>query len=222
MNQRRGFTLVEMAIALAVVAILAAVAAAAFPGARRNASVGSTAFDLAVRLQGLKTKAMDDQRNYVYVLANPAGDVSTGCGLLSQSSCFRWFLLYDPTTAWTLSSFDVANPGTNISVEDTGSFPAGVVLDVAAAGTASPAPFATVKQLDTHVLENCNGSSACLAIRFSANGEVVPVYASGQSGTLQGVAFGLATDTGTERRALLVTFPTGLVKSSTYLAVSAH
>jgi prepilin-type N-terminal cleavage/methylation domain-containing protein len=211
----RGFTLIEAAVVVAIIGILAAVAAGGFAAARRNAGVGSTVFDLTLRLQGLKTKALQEQKDYVFIVMNPTGGVSTDCGVLSQDKCLRWFLVSDPTTAWTLAAFNATSPGANCSVEDSGSLATGVVLDVGAAGTAGPVPFNQVQQLDANVRGSCSGRT-CVAVRFTSSGEVNPVYAGASQPLLQGVAFGLTSDAAGERRAVLVSFPTGIVKTFTY------
>jgi prepilin-type N-terminal cleavage/methylation domain-containing protein len=214
MQRRSGFTLLETAMVVAVIAIIAAAAAATFVAAKRNASVGSTAFDVAARLQGLKTKALEEQKDYVFLVVNPPGDVSSSCSVLSEANCFRWFLL-NPTSAWTLAAFDVTNPAANTAIADLGSFAQGIVLDLASAGTAGPAPFDQVRQLDTPVKGSCSGRN-CLAVRFSSSGEVNPVYAGASQPVLPGVAFGLTSDAAADRRAVLVAFPTGIVKTYAY------
>jgi len=218
MKRNRGFTLIEAGIVMAIIAILAVVAGSGLRAARRNATVGSTAFDLVLRLQGLKSQALTEQKRLVAVLVNPEGGESTACGVLNPTKCLRFYVLAEPTAAWTLAAFDPSSPGANASVQDKDSLPAGIALDVGARGAAAAAPFEAVRQLATQVTASCSGRT-CVAIQFDPTGEVRPEYAGSDTPSLQGIAFGLKSDmagAGADRQAVLVSFPTGIVKSFPY------
>jgi prepilin-type N-terminal cleavage/methylation domain-containing protein len=220
MDRERGFTLIEAAIVMAVMAALAVAAGAGFSAARRNAVVGSTAYDLALFLQGLKTKALAEQGDIVVVFVNPQGNVSDGCTVFAPEKCLRMYVLSRPNDAWTLGAFDLESPATNASVLEERPLPPGVALDLEAAIAAktAPPPFAGVQHIDPAVRGSCE-SRLCVALRFGSNGETTPVYAGTATPTLHGVAFGLRSDlesSSATRRALLVSFPTGMVKSFIY------
>jgi prepilin-type N-terminal cleavage/methylation domain-containing protein len=204
MDRRRGFTLLEMAITMAVIALIAAAAAASFVAARRNASISATSFEIGELLRGLKLRAMSEKKTFVAVVVNPPGDDADDCGVLTKAKCARLLLLHSPTSSWTL-----ANPSANAAYEDIRWLPRGISLDLHAGGAAIPAPYDAVTML---------GESR-VAIRFDSDGQV-----SGDGG-IGGVAFGLRSgsqeadtleEASARRRALLVSYPTGIVKSFSY------
>jgi len=219
MKRDRGFTLIEAAVVMAIIAILAVVAGSGLRAARGNATVGSTAFDLVLRLQGLRQQALIEQKRLVAVLVNPEGGTSTACGVLNPTKCLRLYVLSEPTAAWTLGTFDPSSPGANASVRDNDALATGIALDVDAAGTAAAAPFTEVRQLAGAVTASCSGERTCVAIQFDPTGEVRPEYVGSDRPSLQGIAFGLKSDVagpGADRQAVLVSFPTGIVKSFSY------
>ncbi len=215
----RGFTLVEGAIVMVIVAALAALAAAGFNAAKRNGTVASAAFDLSLRAQALKMKALNEQVDYLLVVVNAADGTGTGCGFVSSANCVQAFVLSAPTATWTLAAFNPSSPAVNASVYDTFNLPAGLAFDLASAGTAGPAPFDQVKAFDPAVKGTCS-SRACVAVRFGANGEVGAAYAAAAPAVApQGLALALTTDASLgrgDRRSVLVSFPTGIVKLTTY------
>lgn len=210
---RRGFTLIELAIVVAVVAALAAVAGSRFVAAQRNAGSATAAFDLGMRLQALKTQALNEQQDIVAVLVNADDLTGAGCGLMAQASCVRLFVL-QPQAGWTLTGFDPATPATEAQVEDVITLPRWQAFDLAAAGTAADAPFDQVKVFDPAVT-----LAGRIAVRFGASGEVAPEYATSARPRLAGISLALATSAESgagSRRRLVVSFPTGIVKVATY------
>jgi prepilin-type N-terminal cleavage/methylation domain-containing protein len=210
MRRSRGFTFIELVIVVALVATLRA--------ARRNATVGGVSFELVGQLQGLKTKALAEQRDHLAVLH--AGD-GGGCSMLRQQGCVRLFVLAEPEPAWTLGAFAAANPG-NLTGElvDTVVFPNGTLLDADAAGDAGKAPFGTVRTWDADLTGDCGGAR-CVAFRFTSEGEVRGEKPDGTIVAKPGHILALETDlagqsNAAERRAVLVSFPSGIVKSYTY------
>lgn len=218
MRRERGFTLIEMALVIALVAIVAIAGFVTMRAARRNAAVGGISFELVTELQGLRTKALAEQRDHLAVLH--AGD-GGGCSLLRQAGCVRLFVLAAPLPVWTLGAFDPAVPGNNTGeFVDTLVFPQGVLLDPAAAGMTGRAPFANVRAWDVDLTGSCAGIR-CIAFRFGADGAVRGEKPDGTLVTKAGHIVALQTDLqaetrGAERRAVLVSFPSGIVKSYTY------
>ncbi|ABC80407.1 prepilin-type N-terminal cleavage/methylation domain-containing protein [Anaeromyxobacter dehalogenans] len=212
-RRRHGFTLVEAAIVIAVIAALAALAGSSFAAAKRNANAASAAFDLGLRLQALKTQALNEQRELVAVLTNAADGTGEGCGFFSEQNCVRLFVL-EPEAGWSLAGFDPASPASQAAVVDTVALPQGQFFDLGQAGVAADAPFDQVKVFDPAVT-----TDGRLAIRFGANGEVRPVYAGASHPYLGGVALALATSAelgAGHRRRVVVSFPTGILKTATY------
>ncbi len=218
MRRQRGFTLIEMALVIALVAIVAVAGYVTMRAARRNAAVGGISFELVVQLQGLRTKALAEQRDHLAVLH--AGD-GGGCSLVRRAGCVRLFVLAAPQPAWTLGAFDPAVPGNQTGeLVDTLVFPQGVLLDPAAAGMTGRPPFGNVRAWDADLTGACAGFR-CVAVRFAADGAVRGEKPDGARVTKAGHILALQTDLqaetrGAERRAVLVSFPSGIVKSYTY------
>jgi prepilin-type N-terminal cleavage/methylation domain-containing protein len=222
MRRQRGFTLLEMMVTVAIIAIVAGVAFVGMRAARRNASVGGASFELVLKLQGLRTKALAEQRDLLAVLV--AGD-GGACDLLRSAGCVRMFVLAAPASAWTLEDFSPASPGASLdadagAVVDQIVLPRGLTLHGAAAGMAGKPPFANVEAWDPELDATC-GSVRCVAFRFAANGEVRGETPDGTVLRKPGHIVALATDLegqsgAAERRAVLVSFPSGIVKSYTY------
>jgi prepilin-type N-terminal cleavage/methylation domain-containing protein len=216
MRRPRGFTLIEMAVTVAVVAIVAAAAVIGMRAARRNAEIGSASFDLVLQLQGLRIRALAEQQDHLAVIHGGDGG---GCELLRRAGCVRVFVLVNPQDAWTLESFSPATPGDNAELFDTVVLPRGVVLDATAAMDGRP-PFENVDTWDAELTADCGGAR-CAAFRFGADGTVRGEAPDGASLDKAGHIVALATDlqgetAAAERRAVLVSFPTGIVKSYTY------
>jgi prepilin-type N-terminal cleavage/methylation domain-containing protein len=212
MRAKRGFTLIEAAVVIAVVAILSVVTVGAARAAKRNASVVGTAFDLTIRLQGERYRALNDQRDRVVVIVDASSPSS--CGVFNDGACGHVWQI-SPEPGWSFSDFAAA-PNRNAAVIDSFSLPSGIRLDPTATVTA-PAPFDGVKAFETALVQTC-GAVKCMAIRYSAGGEVAPVFAAGAPGPRRGMAFVLATDlqgetAAAQRYGILVGFPTGVVKS---------
>jgi len=223
MRRQRGFTLLEMMVTVAIVAIVAGLAFVGLRAARRNASVGSASFELVLKLEGLRTKALAEQRDHLAVLV--AGD-GGACGLLRSEGCVRLFVLAAPAAAWALEDFSPADAGASLEAAPRGEvvdrivLPTGLALHGAAAGIAGRPPFANVEAWDADLDATC-GAVRCVAFRFQANGEVRGETPDGTVVRKPGHIVALATDLegesgAAERRAVLVSFPSGIVKSYTY------
>ena len=213
MRRRRGFTLIEMAVVVAIIAVLAAAGIGIMRAAQRNANLGSATFEFAQRLRGLRFTAMRENQDYVFVFANA---VSADACRFGNDQCARWWILQAPST-WGITGFDPSNLSNGgAAYVDTGAMPNGVSLDAGLAFVA-PAPFTGVTLADTDLTTTC-ASRACFAIRFTGNGQVLPVRVDPTNTTAKGgYAFAftstLANETrGAEARVVLVSFPTGLVK----------
>jgi prepilin-type N-terminal cleavage/methylation domain-containing protein len=215
-----GFTLIEAAIVMALLGLLAAGAASTFVWARSNASAGAAALEVLNRFHGLKTRALAEQRDYVAVLVNPLGDVSTGCRVGSADTCARFVVVKDVAPGWTPAGFDPSGAIDGGTVDDVVYVDWGIVLDTGAIGRAAPAPFLGIAQLPPSMRFECHGGVTCYAIRFSGSGEVTPIETAAGA-ALTGVAFGFTSDVAreklhSERRAALITFPTGITQTYQY------
>lgn len=220
MKRQTGFTLIEAAIVIAVLGILAVAASSTFVSARANASASATSYEVVHRLHGLKTRALAEQRDYVAVIINPPGDVSTGCRTGSLDTCARFVVVKDAPPGWTPLNFDPNGPTGGGTVDDIAQIDRGIVLDTGAIGQAAPAPFGTVTQLPDPMRFTCAGGQVCYAVRFSGSGDVTPI-GTAEAAALSGVSFGFTSDVEreklrSERRAALITFPTGITRTYHY------
>jgi len=218
---RRGFTLVELAITLAIIAILAAATIAAFQARTRNATVETTALDLVSQAQGLRFRALSEQVDYLWVVASPPANDASRCGMLQAGNCVRLFILNSPTAAWNVQNFDADAPGVNAALVDSTTLPGGTVLDLAAVGRAPPAPFQNAWVFAPDVTAVCKGGRTCLAVRFSATGEVKAEYVAAPGPSVGGAAIGLTSNLAgislaAQHRGVFVSFPSGTVRSWPY------
>jgi prepilin-type N-terminal cleavage/methylation domain-containing protein len=224
MRSERGFTILEVAVTVAIIGVVAAMAIPIVTAARRNASVASTAWDLALYLKGPRAKALTEQKDLVFVLVDAQGNDARACGALSRARCVRRFL-FAPLPTWSFATFDPASPSANVDetpgvIFEQDTLPRGIRFYLPAVDrTALPTPFDTVKVLDSGLTRACGPDGArCLALRFSADGQVTAEPPTSAPVTSAGVAIGLGSDlvaehAGADLRSILVSFPSGIVRS---------
>ena len=218
---RRGFTLIELAITLVIIAVLAAATIASFEARTRNASVETTAMDLVAQAQALRFRALSEQTDYLFVVASPTANDATRCGMLQAGNCVQAFILRNPTAAWTVLNFDAGAPAVNADFVDSTALPAHTTLDLAAAGTAPPAPFQNAWVFAADVTALCKGGRTCLAVRFSATGEVKAEYVAAPGPSVGGAAIGITSDLAglsraAQHRGVFISFPSGTVRTWPY------
>jgi type II secretion system protein H len=206
-TQRRdsGFTLVELAVVLAIIAILAALVVVGSRRGLRNANVDTVADEIVVRLAGLPAAALADGRDRVFVLVDRGS---------TPGSRARAFLLTAPPAGWKLAGFNPAAPGVEFDEVDlprtTRLLPTGEVNP--------PAPLESVRLSDARMTSTCGGLP-CFALRYGGDGEVRGEAPDGGDSGAPGYGFVLtdeedmATASAAKRRAIVVGFPTGIVKN---------
>lgn len=121
----RGFTLIEMAVILVIIGILASLAMAGLEQMKTRAAFTSNAGDIVTGLR--KTQAA------------AAGDGNYTAFIVDTQSKQWWGI--QTTSAFTLAGFNPAAPGTVIA---SGQLDRNVSFPAAGYGQALPAPFAAV------------------------------------------------------------------------------
>jgi prepilin-type N-terminal cleavage/methylation domain-containing protein len=112
---RGGFSLLELCVGLALVALLAGIAAPSFRASLRNAAVRSAAYELMTGLQQTRATAIVESRPGVFCLADAAGQ----CRPSGPALAWRAFLEVEgaprPLAARTLPA-GVSLHGTRASI----------------------------------------------------------------------------------------------------------
>lgn len=217
MRRARGFTLLELAITVAVIAIVAAAGYAIVRNARRNASVGAAAYEATMRLQGLRARALSDGVDLDAVFLDAKDNDASGCGLLASVDCTQLVVL-SGADAMTFPIAQLAGGTiTGATLVDRLTFGNGIRFARMADGRNPSAPFDTVTMFDASLTRTAAGR-AWFAVRFTARGEVRPVvYGETPPAGKAGYAFVLGnalSDTAAgERKGVLVGFPAGIVRS---------
>ena len=206
-RRQAGFTLVELAVVLAIISILAGMTFALTRWQVRNASLDAATDDLVVRLAGLPGSSLTDGQDRVFVFLDRAADGTPA----------RTYVLTTPGAGWMLSSFDATRPGTGAASFDEVDLPSRSRL-LTSAAAAAPAPLQAAMLYDTRMLSTCAGV-ACFAVRFTGDGEVRGEAPGGGDPGAPGFGFVLAdtedtgASAGAKRRGIVLGFPTGVVKS---------
>jgi type II secretory pathway pseudopilin PulG len=218
MGSRRGFTLIELTIISALVLILAYASFSTYRAVKRNSSVSAASWEVALRIQGLRTQALSEQRDLLAVVVDAPANDASGCGIGSDDGCARLFVLAEPTAAWTLGAFDPAAPGTDAAYLDALALPRHVRFHLPAAGGHPGAPFDNVSVLDADLTATCPGDRRCFAVRFGRRGVVSAEWPGGIAASQKpGYAIALGSEMtdqthGADRKGFLVSFPTGIVR----------
>lgn len=215
MRSDRGFTLLEAMVVLVVTAIVAAIVVWQGRSARQNASLASGAYELTLRIAGLKGQAMADGRDYVLVVFDTT---DPNLCVERQEACGHVLILQDPQPGFTIQNYAGAPGALNATWIDEDRLPRNSQFDLAS--TWRPfAPFNAVQAFDPAIRATCAGGRACFAIRFRATGEVSPEFPAARV-TRAGFAFVLrpvtAPSAAADRRAIFVSFPAGIVKTAAF------
>lgn len=213
-RQERGFTLIEGAVAIAIIAVLAALAWSNLGRLRPRSSLVSAGLELQSLIHGARQSALSTGHD-VAVLVFPVypGPLGTGRVIVYEDGNFDFF---SAAAAVNFDGYNPASPaaGSRSQVLTTMDLPAGITVGpLTGMGTSAvlPAPLAGID-----VTKDCSFCGALVdrrgAIKFDARGRV-SFYGSNGAPSLGGGSLSLtSTDVGGQRT-LVITPTTGSVRA---------
>jgi prepilin-type N-terminal cleavage/methylation domain-containing protein len=230
-----GFTLIEMMITVAIIAIIAALAVAIMPRFVRRAGVQASASDLQATLQEARSHALQSGRDTLVIIVGSAGNPDLCRRSPYDVNCVRWWMLEDVFAAAgtaecpgatrctafdaaALAAFDPANPaaggptlGGDIFVGSGGLDRRVTLGRPARAPTSLPPPLAGV-DVSSSACTFCTGTTPPRGyVKFSADGTT---QMSGLAGGAGGGAIYLQGDADTEEwRGIAITVPAGIIST---------
>jgi prepilin-type N-terminal cleavage/methylation domain-containing protein len=216
MRTNRGFTLLEVVVTLAVIAIASSVGYVGLRAATRNAGVSGAAYDATLRLQGLRAKALGDGVDLYAVLLDAKDNDARGCGILASDSCTQLFVLKDVVAGFDVTQL-AAGTIANAALVDRFDFAKGIRFAHSRDGVAAAPPFDTVTVFDPDLTKSAGSRTYC-AFQFTRGGDVKPLFFGGTVPTGKaGYAFALGNELSDEpageKKGVLVGFPSGIVRS---------
>lgn len=210
----KGFTLLEMMVVLVILLLLGGLVVWYGRSAKQAATIATGAYELALRIGGIKARAMASGRDHVLVVVDtpdPAGCVN------DERRCGRVLVLSNPQPGFTVQSFNPDPPYAGVSFEEAAFLPRNSKFDLGSTWQ-PPVPFNGIVAWDPSVRTTCAGGLTCFGIRFRADGTVRAELPAPLD--RPGFAFVLAPqDIGSraaERRGLFVSFPAGIVKTGAF------
>ena len=234
-RSRRGFTLIELMVVVAIIGLLAALAVAFLPRFVRRAGVQASSADLLATIQEARSHALQSGRDTLVVIVGSAGNPDTCRRSSSDPNCVRWWMLEDAVAAAgtvecagavrctafdaaTLAAFDPANPaaggpaaGGDILV-GSGGLDRHVTLGrPARAPAALPPPLAGVDVASSACTFCVAGAPPRGYVKFNADGTT---QLSGLAAGAAGGAIFLQGEASTEEwRGIAITVPAGIIST---------
>jgi prepilin-type N-terminal cleavage/methylation domain-containing protein len=212
-----GFTILEVMVVVVIVGLLAAITLSYGRSARQASTFASAAWELSLRLSALRARAMAANKDYVLVLVDTVDP--DGCRF-DTIKCGKAIVFSSPLPAFSINGFATEPPYVNASYEEEFRLPRNSQLDLGSTWR-PPAPFASVTAMDSDLMATCANGARCFAVRYRLDGEIEPVVptpplAASKAGLAIVLKPVFAESAAAERRAIFVSFPTGIVKTAVF------
>ncbi len=213
MRRRSGFTLIELAVAVAIAGIIAAAALAFWQNAVKGAASGDAAFDIGARLESMRAAAMRDGNTWVAVVVDAVGNDPSKCGFMNRFACAATCVLRDVQTGFDIATFKPGLPSKAAILDDCTFYGNGVRFQLTSAPVPPP-PFNTLTVNDPALVQTISGRRT-LGVRFEPSGEVKAELPGGATTAATGVALAIGSNAvaGAAQREVVVTFPFGMVRT---------
>lgn len=208
---RRGFTLIEVMVAVAIAGVIAAMGVAFWRSMGKNASVGDAAMGIAAELNGARVMAMREGVPVGALVMDTLNNDPATC-MADRRNCLRICVVRDPVAGWSAVT---SNPGA-AALGDCTINTNGVRFQLADV-RAPPAPFAALAPNDPALVPVVAGRRV-LALRFDPNGTVAPMPTAAGAPLANGVAVLISSDAqnAAVTKGVVVAFPYGLVRTYSY------
>jgi prepilin-type N-terminal cleavage/methylation domain-containing protein len=169
-TRRRGFTLIELAVVVAIIGILAAVAWSSLSKARPRATLAAASNELQAIIHAGRQQALASGHSVVVLVfpafAAPGGRIGRVVIVEDQAGTF-----FDAASALNLASYNPATPATPAPLTQTPTIfdlPVPITFVAPAGSVTIPPPFNTVSIATMCTF--CDPATARGAIRFDERG----------------------------------------------------